>query len=54
MPVADEVSFIIAKNLKIDPTRVKPATRLSDLSVDSLDLLEIVFMLEERQPNVIG
>jgi acyl carrier protein len=48
MALADEVSGIIAKNLKMDPAKVKPTTRLSELSADSLDVLEIVFVLEEK------
>jgi acyl carrier protein len=46
--ITDEVRQIIAKELKIPLERLTPDTALQDLGVESLDLIEIVFALEEK------
>jgi len=46
--VTDEVRQIIAKELKIPVEPLTPDTKLQDLGVESLDLIEIIFALEER------
>ncbi len=44
----DAVRAIIAEQAMIDVTEVKPDSTLSDLGVDSLGLVEIVFAIEEK------
>jgi acyl carrier protein len=46
--VTDEVRQIIARELKIPLERLTPDTALRDLGVESLDLIEIIFALEEK------
>jgi acyl carrier protein len=46
--ITDEVRQIIARELKVPVERVTPGTRLQDLGVESLDLIEIIFALEEK------
>jgi acyl carrier protein len=48
MNVADDVKSIIAEVLKVEPGSLSPDTRLSELAVDSLDLVEVVFKIEEK------
>ena len=42
------VSEIIAAHCSLDAATLTPDTRLEDLDVQSLDLVEIVFEIEER------
>jgi len=46
--ITDEVRQIIARELKIPIERLTPDTTLQDLGVQSLDLIEIIFALEEK------
>jgi acyl carrier protein len=48
MDVADEVKGIIAKALKVPVDRLAPETQLTDLGAQSLDVVEIIFELEEK------
>jgi acyl carrier protein len=48
MEIVDEVRQIIAKTLKIPPDDLKPESRLDDIGAESLDVIEIVFELEEK------
>lgn len=48
MEVIDDVRSIIAQSLKIPIERLTPDTRLDDLGAESLDVIEIVFALEEK------
>jgi acyl carrier protein len=45
---ADEIKGIIGKVLKIEPGALKAESRLSEMAADSLDLIEMVYMFEER------
>jgi acyl carrier protein len=47
-PITDDVMQIISRELKIPIERVTPDTALQDLGVESLDLIEIIFALEEK------
>lgn len=47
IPVADRVREIIAANALLPVAQVQPAHRLSDLGLDSLGVVEIIFALEE-------
>jgi acyl carrier protein len=46
--IADDVRQIISRQLKIPLERLTPDTALRDLGVESLDLIEMVFALEEK------
>jgi acyl carrier protein len=46
--ITDEVTQIISKQLKIPVEGLTPDTALQDLGVESLDLIEIIFALEEK------
>jgi acyl carrier protein len=46
--ITDEVTRIISKELKVPLERLTPDTALRDLGVESLDLIEIIFALEEK------
>jgi acyl carrier protein len=46
--IADEVRQIIAKALKIPIEHLTPQSTLQGLGVESLDLIEIIFALEEK------
>jgi acyl carrier protein len=48
MDVMNEVRTIIAKTLKLPPDTLSPQTRLADIGAASLDVIEIVFDLEEK------
>ena len=46
--ITDEVTRIIATQLKIPSERLAPDAALQDLGLESLDLIEIIFALEEK------
>lgn len=46
--ITDEIRQIVARELKVPVERLTPDTRLQDLGVESLDLIEIIFALEEK------
>jgi acyl carrier protein len=48
MDVADEVKAVIAKELKITADQLDDDRKLADLGAESLDIIEIVFQLEEK------
>jgi acyl carrier protein len=48
LPIIDDVRSIIAKSLNIPVERLTPETRLDELGAESLDVIEIVFGLEEK------
>jgi len=48
LEIIDEVRNVIAQSLKIPVERVTPDTRLDELGAESLDVIEIVFGLEEK------
>ena len=48
MAIIDDVRSIIAKSLNIPVERLTPETRLDELGAESLDVIEIVFGLEEK------
>ena len=47
-PIIESVRQIIAKVLKIPVERLAPDTALQNIGVESLDLIEIIFALEEK------
>lgn len=48
MEVADEVKRVIAAGLKLPVEQLRDETKLEDLGAESLDMIEIVFDLEEK------
>lgn len=48
MEIVDEVRQVIAKVLKLPVEHLKPETKLTDIGAESLDVIEIVFELEEK------
>jgi acyl carrier protein len=48
MEVADEVKAVIAKELKIPVEQLTDDRKLADIGAESLDVIEIVFQLEEK------
>jgi acyl carrier protein len=48
LEVIDDVRSIIAKALKIPADRLTPESRLDELGAESLDVIEIVYNLEEK------
>lgn len=48
MEIIDDVRSIIAKSLKMPVEQLTPDKRLDELGVESLDVIEIVFDLEEK------
>jgi acyl carrier protein len=48
LAVIDDVRAIIAKSLNIPVERLTPDSRLDELGAESLDVIEIVFGLEEK------
>ena len=42
------VQQMIAKKLNIDPVDVKPDSKLTELGLDSLDTVDIIFEAEDR------
>jgi acyl carrier protein len=48
MNIMDEVRHVISNTLKVPIDQLKPESRLDDLGAESLDVIEIVFELEEK------
>ena len=48
MAIIDDVRSIIAQSLKLPVEKLTPETRLEELGAESLDVIEIVFALEEK------
>ena len=46
--ITQRVIRVIAKNKKMAPEELSPATRFDDLKMDSLDALNMIFSLEEE------
>ena len=46
--ISNEVKSIIAKKLNISIDQLAPDTKVGELGAESLDIIEIVFMLEEK------
>jgi acyl carrier protein len=48
MAQIDEILDIVAQKAMIDRRRLTPDAKLSDLNVSSLDMVEVMFALEEK------
>lgn len=47
-PQIDEILDIVAQKAMIDRTKLSPEAKLSDLNVSSLDMVDVVFALEDK------
>lgn len=47
-PEIDEILDVVAQKAMIDRGLLKPEARLSDLNVSSLDMVEVIFALEDK------
>ena len=48
MAISDDIRQIIAKTLDLPPEKLTAGTKLEDLGAESLDVIEIVYELEEK------
>ena len=48
MADANAILEIVAKQAKVDQATLKPETKLSDLDLQSIDIVELVFAIEEK------
>ena len=48
MNTLETVQSILADALKVPPAQLEPEARLEDLGLDSLDLIDLMFKLEDR------
>jgi acyl carrier protein len=48
MSQLDEILDVVAKKAMIDRRKLTPDAKLSDLNVSSLDMVEVMFALEEK------
>lgn len=48
MSQIDEILDIVAQKALIDRSKLTPTAKLSDLNVSSLDMVEVVFALEDK------
>jgi acyl carrier protein len=44
----DEILDIVAEKAMIDRSKLRPDVKLTDLNVSSLDMVEVVFALEDK------
>ncbi len=44
----DEILDVIAQKALIDRSKLSPAVKLADLNVSSLDMVEVIFALEDK------
>ena len=47
-PTTDDVIQIIADEIAVEPGQLHSSTKLTDLGVDSLTVMEVLFVIEER------
>lgn len=48
MSQIDEILDIVAQKAMIDRSKLSPEAKLSDLNVSSLDMVDVVFALEDK------
>jgi len=48
MDVRDRVVAILAEKALLEPSDIRPDSRLADLGIDSLGLVEAIFAIEEE------
>jgi acyl carrier protein len=48
MEIIDEIKHVISKSLKVPVDQLKDDSKLEELGAESLDVIEIVFQIEEK------
>ena len=48
MEIIDEVRQVVAKALKVPAEQITPDTKLADVGLNSLDVIEVIYELEEK------
>jgi acyl carrier protein len=48
MSQIDEILDIVAQKAMVDRGRLTPGAKLSDLNISSLDMVEVIFALEDK------
>ncbi len=48
MAMLDEILDVVAQKTGLDRSRLVPEARLSDLAISSLDMVEVIFVLEDK------
>lgn len=48
MSQIDEILDIVAEKAMVDRSKLVPEAKLSDLEISSLDMVEVIFALEDR------
>lgn len=46
--IAETICSIIAKEARLDPATVRPDSSVEDLKIASIDLIQIIFAIEEK------
>lgn len=46
--IIDEILDVVAQKALIDRSKLQPEARLADLNVSSLDMVEVIFALEDK------
>jgi len=54
MTTFEQLQKLLAKDFDVAPERITPDTRLEDLDVDSLRMIEILFSVEETFKITVG
>lgn len=44
----NDIIEIVAKQAKVDGATLKPETRLSELNLQSIDIIELIFAIEDK------
>ncbi|HEU0118057.1 MAG TPA: acyl carrier protein [Alphaproteobacteria bacterium] len=47
-PQIDEILDVVAQKAMIDRSKLTPEAKLADLNVSSLDMVEVIFALEDK------
>jgi acyl carrier protein len=48
MSTLEALQSILLKEFKVSPDRLRPEATLADLGIDSLDLVDLIFKIEDR------
>jgi acyl carrier protein len=48
MTQVDEILDIVAQKAMVDRSKLTPDAKLSDLNISSLDMVEVIFALEDK------
>lgn len=48
MSQIDEILDIVAEKAMVDRSKLTPEAKLSDLNISSLDMVEVIFALEDK------